>query len=186
MDLTTGGQNVSLRPPDSSDGGALQQLIRACPPLDANSLYCNLLQCTHFAGTSVVAESGSDLLGAITGYLVPGREDTLFIWQVAVAESARGQALGRRMLNHILARPRCAPVSHLETTVTGSNAASWALFEGFARRLGCELRRSPLFDRSIHFGGQHETEILARIGPLPDFQRIPEQAFTRHLQEKLT
>ena len=157
---------ITLRRPDSSDGSALHGLISACPPLDENSMYCNLLQCTHFSTTSVVAESGDKLVAAISGYLVPGREDTLFVWQVAVSETARGQGLGGRMLKEILARPECGGVRYLETTVTASNEASWALFRGFARRADAVLEQAELFDSKRHFAGEKPTEILVTIGPL--------------------
>lgn len=157
---------VTLRQPVAEDGAALHALIGSCPPLDANSMYCNLLQCTHFAATSVVADVDGEVLAAVTGYLIPERENTLFVWQVAVSEAVRGCGMGRRMLGEILARAECKAVTHIETTVTASNAASWALFEGFARREGVPLHRSDKFEQSIHFNNQHPSEILARIGPL--------------------
>ena len=46
----------SLRRPVDTDGYALSQLIERCPPLDTNSVYCNLLQCTDFSATSIAAE----------------------------------------------------------------------------------------------------------------------------------
>ncbi|TDG15784.1 diaminobutyrate acetyltransferase [Seongchinamella unica] len=159
---------IRLRQPNAFDGHQLHQLVQSCPPLDVNSVYCNLLQCSHFAETSVVGEAEGQLACAISGYLVPARPDTLFIWQVAVAEGARGQGVAGKMLAHILARPACSGVRYLETTVTNSNRASWALFEGFARRFDAELSRSEMFESQLHFAGAHETEVLARIGPLPD------------------
>ena len=158
-----------MRAPEATDGASLHRLIRSCPPLDENSMYCNLLQCTHFAATSVIGEMDNQLVSAISGYLLPGRPDTLFVWQVAVGESARGQGLGRRMLNHLLARPACAAVTHLETTVTESNRESWGMFEGFAGRLNAPIVRRALFEEQTHFAGEHESEVLARIGPLPGF-----------------
>jgi L-2,4-diaminobutyric acid acetyltransferase len=160
-------EHIRLRQPNAFDGHQLHQLIQTCPPLDENSVYCNLLQCSHFAETSVVGELDGELACAISGYLVPERPNTLFVWQVAVAESARGQGVAGKMLEHILARPACADVRYLETTVTNSNRASWALFEGFARRFDARLNRSELFESQLHFAGAHETEVLARIGPLP-------------------
>lgn len=159
-------KTITLRRPEAVDGSALHALISACPPLDENSIYCNLLQCTHFAASSVVAQCDQQLVAAISGYLVPGREDTLFIWQVAVSESARGQGLARRMLTDILSRPECSGVRYLETSVTASNEASWALFKGFARRADAALEQTELFDSTRHFNGEKPTEILARIGPL--------------------
>src|SRR3546814_16914023 len=43
--------DFSFRNPVAEDAQAIHDLIAACPPLDTNSLYCNLLQCTHFAET---------------------------------------------------------------------------------------------------------------------------------------
>ncbi|WP_105103093.1 diaminobutyrate acetyltransferase [Microbulbifer pacificus] len=161
---------VLLRRPVSEDGAAVHRLIGNCPPLDTNSLYCNLLQASHFSTTSVAAElSGGerdgDLAGFISGYLIPERPDTLFIWQVAVAEHGRGMGLAGRMLREILARPVCTQVRFLETTITPGNDASWALFRGLARKLNANCCDSVLFDRERHFNGQHDSEMLLRIGP---------------------
>lgn len=156
---------VDLRPPNPQEGFAVHQLVAQCPPLDPNSLYCNLLQCSHFADTSVAALSGDRLIGFISAYLVPGRPDTLFVWQVAVGEAGRGQGLATRMLRHILRRPVCNCVSHVETTITAENQASWALFRGLADKLDTGLEQSVLFDREREFRGRHDSEILVRIGP---------------------
>jgi len=157
---------IALRSPRAEDGAAVYQLIAECPPLDTNSMYCNLLQCAHFSATSVAAELNGDIVGFISGYTQPDKPDTLFIWQVAVGKKARGQGLAGRMLKEILARPACEAVRFIETTITPDNQASWALFESLTRKLGTELKRSVMFERQQHFAGQHETEMLARIGPV--------------------
>lgn len=158
-----------LRPPTPNDGASVFRLIGRCPPLDTNSMYCNLLQCTHFAGTSVAAvqtvNTNEELVGFISAYLIPEREDTLFIWQVAVDERARGIGLAGNMLKHILDRPQCNQITYLETTITESNKASWALFESLANKLGTTLEKSVMFDSDKHLAGEHDTEFLARIGP---------------------
>lgn len=71
------------------------------------------------------------------------------------------------MIETLLARPENAGVTHLTTTVTDDNQASWALFEGLARRWRTPLKKSARFERGTHFGGAHATEWQARIGPLP-------------------
>jgi L-2,4-diaminobutyric acid acetyltransferase len=157
--------DVTFRAPDSRDGAAVWQLIRDCGPLDDNSLYCNLLQCDHFADTCVVAERDGEAVGWISGYIKPGAPDTLFVWQVAVAENARGMGLAGRMLDHLTARDVCEGVSHVNTTITKTNEASWALFRSFARRMDAPIEGTPHFRRDVHFGGAHDTEIMAEIGP---------------------
>ncbi|MCW9014536.1 MAG: diaminobutyrate acetyltransferase [Gammaproteobacteria bacterium] len=159
------GSSIALRRPEREDGAAVFQLVNQCPPLDANSMYCNLLQCSHFAETSVAAASDDELVGFISAYIVPNRDDALFIWQVAVSEKARGEGLATRMLEHILDREVCRQITFIETTITESNPASWALFESMARRLDTGLERSLMFDRDKHFNGEHDSEHIARIGP---------------------
>lgn len=113
----------------------------------------------------MVAEIDGVVVGAISGYLIPERPDTLFIWQVAVGGAARGQGLALRMLDHIVDRSACRQVRFMETTITENNAASWALFRKFAVKRSAGLNSEVGFDRDVHFGGQHETETLVRIGP---------------------
>ena len=141
------------------------RLIGSCPPLDTNSSYCNLLQCSHFANTSVAAERDGELMGFISGYAVPERPDTLFVWQVAVSEQARGVGLASRMLTHILARPRYEQFCYLETTITEDNQASWALFKRFAKTQKADFQHATWMDKDLHFAGQHDSEVLVRIGP---------------------
>ncbi len=162
---TAADNDVQLRAPTIDDGTHVQALIRICPPLDQNSLYANLLQCTHFRDTCVVATSGNQVVGFISGYLLPNRNNTLFIWQVAVHPSQRGRGLAQRMLDNLLARDACAHVCYLETTVTPDNTASAALFAALARSRQAALSRQLLFDRQRHLKGSHDSEWLLHVGP---------------------
>ena len=157
---------MQFRKPDATDGPAVTALIAACPPLDRNSAYCNLIQCTHFADHCIVAERDGRVVGWVSGHRPPSDPDAFFVWQVAVAAEARGQRLARRMIDALLARPAQAGVKHLITTVTDDNEASWALFRSLARDHGADLERSVAFDRETHFAGAHATEFQARIGSL--------------------
>lgn len=154
------------REPTAEDAAAIARLIASCPPLDPNSLYCNLLQTTHFAGTCIVAERDGRLAGWISGYRPPADPDAMFVWQVAVHPIARGAGLGVAMLQALFARPAVAGAGRLVTTITPSNAASRRMFARFAEERGAALRSEPWFDRDRHFGGRHESEELISIGPL--------------------
>ena len=160
--------DIELRAPTAEEGHRVHRLVAECAPLDPNSLYCNLLQSTHFAATSVAAVAGHQLVGFSSGYRIPARPDTLFVWQVAVGKPARGLGLATRMLRHLLASEGCRGVRFLETSITPDNRASWALFKGLATQLEAPLEESLLFDRERHFAGAHDSEMLARIGPFGD------------------
>jgi len=158
-------QNIELRVPVLEDGMSVFRLIQSCPPLDTNSSYCNILQCGHFFNTSVAADLDGKLVGFISGYRLPERPDTLFIWQVAVDEQARGIGLASKMLAHILGRKASHDIHYLETTITQDNLPSWSLFKSLANRLGAELQSSSWLDKKTHFDDQHDSELLVRIGP---------------------
>jgi L-2,4-diaminobutyric acid acetyltransferase len=158
-------KEIELRVPTLCDGMNVYRLVERCPPLDTNSSYCNILQCGHFAQTSVAAVMNGEIVGFISAYQKPEQPNTLFVWQVAVDEKARGLGLASNMLMHILQRPQCQDVNRLETTITEDNKGSWALFERLAKKLSTELNSSIWLEKQKHFDGQHESEALVCIGP---------------------
>jgi L-2,4-diaminobutyric acid acetyltransferase len=157
--------NSLLREPRITDGAAIHGLVRACPPLDVNSLYAYLLLCAHHAGSCVIAEQAGKTTGFISAYRPPDQDDTVFIWQVAVAAAARGQGLALQMLEHLLARPALGGCRWLETTVTPSNAASRRVFETLATRLNARCAERSFFSKEDFQDPHHEPEMLIRIGP---------------------
>ncbi|SMX42953.1 diaminobutyrate acetyltransferase [Actibacterium lipolyticum] len=151
-----------LRKPDATDGAAIWALVKSCKPLDENSMYCNLIQADHFRDTCVVAEIDDEVVGWISGHMIPVKQE-LFVWQVAVSPKARGLGLGRKMLFALIERDGCNDATHLKTTITKGNDASWALFGSFARAIGGALTDAPHFERDTHFEGHHDTEHLVTI-----------------------
>lgn len=156
---------VRFRSPSALDGYAVTALIKSSPPLDNNSAYCNLLQCSHFAHTCVVAESDDCILGWVSAYIPPNQNDHIFIWQVVVHPEARGKGLAKHMLHALFSRKALAEVRYLITTITQDNEASWGVFENFAKLHQLNLSKSPHFEKERHFQGVHDTEFLVEIGP---------------------
>ena len=155
-------RQLTLRKPDPTDGAAIWELVRTCKPLDENSMYCNLVQAEHFRDTCVVALLDDQIVGWISGHMIPN-EDALFVWQVAVGPDARGLGLARKMLTHLVERDECADAQRLNTTITRDNNASWALFRSFARQQGGRLSDDPHYTRHDHFDGRHATEHMVTI-----------------------
>ena len=141
-------------------------MIRDCPPLDTNSGYLYLLLCHHFADTCAVAEQEGRVVGFVSGYRPQNAPDSLFIWQVAVHEVARGQGAAGRMLDHLLNRESCRDVKTIDTTIAPDNRASERLFEKLAERLGADYERSVLFPSTLFPDPSHDDEVLFRIGPI--------------------
>ena len=113
----------------------------------------------------VIAEKDGKVVGSVSGYIPPQEPDTFFLWQVAADSSARGTGLGTAMIHFILTSAACKPVRFLNTTITEDNEASWGLFKGIAKKLGAELNSEVMFDKERHFTGEHDSEMLVRIGP---------------------
>ncbi len=153
---------VTLRKPAPTDGAAIWELVRACRPLDENSMYANLIQADHFRDTCVLAELDGEVVGWISGHMIP-KQDAFFVWQVAVGPKARGMGLGKRMLLELLSRDDVSDATVLKTTITKDNDASWALFRSFARTIGGDLTDEPHYEKDAHFDGAHDTEHMVSI-----------------------
>lgn len=154
-----------LRLPELSDSPDLYALTSRCQPLDLNSRYAYMLVATHFSQTSIVAESEGKIVGYVSGYKLPDRPDTLFVWQVAVAEETRGKKLAQRLLLELLKQPVLHDVTWLQTTVTPSNTASRKLFHRLSKELDSQLVTEPWITKDLFAEDMHEDEHLFHIGP---------------------
>jgi L-2,4-diaminobutyric acid acetyltransferase len=165
---------IRTRRPREADGAAIWEIVRDAPPLDLNSAYCYLVLCRDFGETCLVAEDGDRVVAFVTGYRMPARPDTLFVWQIGVDAAHRGAGLATRLLQDLLARPGCRGVRFLETTIGPSNAASRALFQGLARDSGTRFAEAGGFGADHFPGSGHEPEVRYRIGPLDTGEhRVP-------------
>ena len=165
QDEADDASSLRIGPPASEDGAAVHDLIAACPPLDTNSLYMNLIQTTHFASTCALAREDGEVIGWVSGHIPPEEPDVFFLWQVAVGEKARGKRVPKRLVADIFSREANRHVKYLKTTITPDNEASWGLFKSIARWLDAPLTESAFFDSERHFKGRHDSEILVTIGP---------------------
>ncbi|WP_432289367.1 diaminobutyrate acetyltransferase (plasmid) [Aminobacter sp. BA135] len=156
---------TAIRTPRSDDGPRVWQLIRQTPGLDDNSLYCNLLQCSHFASTCAIAESDNEIVGWMSGYIPPQQQSTLFVWQICVSPAGQRQGLAKKLVADVLARQASSEVDHIECTITECNAASWALFRSIASKLDAPMARRSHFSREVHFNHLHDSEFAVTIGP---------------------
>ncbi|MEA3405461.1 MAG: diaminobutyrate acetyltransferase [Pseudomonadota bacterium] len=158
---------ISFRLPKIEDGIAIYKLIKQSPPLDLNSSYLYFLQATHFADTCLLAEKDGEIVGFISGYFRPDGNDSLFIWQIAVSEKARGQGLAKRLVYQLIRNQANRPiVLEVCCTISPSNTVSQNLFKSFAEQHGLIIEKEPFLE-SRHFGSDsadsHDAEDLYRI-----------------------
>ena len=155
----------TLRHPTPDDGLAVWKLVRDSGVLDRNSVYAYCATFRSFSATCVVASGGDGLAGFVTGWRLPAQPEVLFVWQVGVAVSHRGQGLATTMLRYLLDAPGGRTATFIQTTVTPDNAPSRALFHGLARKLktACEVQTGFTSDQ---LGPGHAPEELFVIGPI--------------------
>ena len=155
---------IHIRKPQASEGFEIHQLIANSPPLDLNSVYSYYLLGEHFRDTCVVAEYQGKIAGFISAYRPPERINTLFVWQVVVDQTLRGQKIAGRMLKALLQRFEPSDLRYVEATVNPSNTASRRLFERLATEHGTALEEETFLDATAFGpGGNHESEILLRV-----------------------
>jgi len=170
---------IEFRTPLPTDGDALKGLLATTPVLDGNSVQCTLLQCGHFAKTSVAAFLDGSLVGFVSAYYPPNEPHTLFVWQVVVSQELRDLGLGKKMLHWLIAQLACEQANCLVTAIGISNSVSWSMFDGFARDIGALPIKS--FVTPLEAKQEHEPdEYLLRISPLPN---RPEQSTSSVLDD---
>ena len=159
-------ESIVIRKPEVEDGILIYDLVSRCPPLDLNSVYSYLLISAHFQETSAVAEFNGKLVGYCSAYIPPKKIDTLFIWQVAVKENARGLGIALSMIQRILARKDLSEISFIETTISPDNHPSLSLFTRLASDLDAEINKKSFFSMDLFGESNHPPEYLYQIGPI--------------------
>lgn len=148
------------------DGSSLWGLVQSTGSLELNSSYFYLTFAEFFGETCLVAERGSEIIGAVIAFRPPRRREAIFVWQIGVMPDARGQGLGKKMLQELLMQPTCRDVRYLLATVTPGNEASQRMFKGFANLFDLPLQKTVFFTSDL-FPELHESEEMISIGPLP-------------------
>lgn len=170
------GETIKIRRSrlEYGDGGAMWRLARESGVLEDNAEYTYHMFSHFFGETSTIADLDGAAVGFVAGFRPPYREDSLFVWQIAVDERARGRGLASAMLHGLIQRlsPR---IHYLEATVTPSNEASTRTFRGIARDLETSVTEEVLFPGDRFHGPSHEDEVLFRIGPFSP-ERVAEHA----------
>ena len=156
---------IDIREPRAEDARHIHALVCADATLEANSAYCYLLLCTHFAQNGIVAEQAGEIVGFVCAYRPPSDPEAVFVWQVGVAPAGRGQGLGKRLLHALVRRPANRDARWLTATVDEDNAPSNKLFAAFAREHHAKLETGTGFPSEL-FPPGHAAEPLLRIGPL--------------------
>ncbi|QDI92745.1 diaminobutyrate acetyltransferase [Salicibibacter halophilus] len=167
MSATTMLQKESLTfdKPTVQDGSKMWELAKKLG-LDLNSSYKYLMMSEYFSETCVVVKEEGELVGFITAFILPEKDDTVFVWQVGVDSSQRGRGLASRMLDELIERNACQEVKYLEATVTPSNDASQKLFRRLARTNETACHVSECFSEDLFPGDNHEPELSFKIGPI--------------------
>lgn len=158
-------QETIIRHPRKEDGLAVFNLVKNSPPLDLNSSYYYFMMCADFADTSILAEQDGEIIGYISGYIPPNDPTTLFIWQVAVAQSARGKGLATALLSTLVNEIKeAAKITQITTTISPSNKPSQTLFIRYAESNSVSLIKTPFLEAEDFGPGEgHEAEILYTI-----------------------
>jgi L-2,4-diaminobutyric acid acetyltransferase len=154
--------NIIIRPPSLNDGAAITRLVKESQTLDVNSSYLYFLLSDHFSQTCAIAELDQRPVGFVTAYRLPNDPSVLFVWQVAVDPSMRGQGLALRLLQNLAARDWFEQIQQVQCTISPSNKASNALFAKWANQLGSKAEVSEYLTPA-HLGDGHEAEPLVSI-----------------------
>ncbi|MBP7770043.1 MAG: diaminobutyrate acetyltransferase [Aliarcobacter sp.] len=158
--------SILFRIPQKKDAKQIVNLVKTGGTLDINSEYLYLLQSTHFNETCSVAVYEDEIVGFVSGYLVPNEQDKLFIWQVAVSNKFRGQNLAMRIILDIYNRNNSKnKINYILSTVSPSNKSSQRVFEKIAKNFNTKIENETLFSLDDFIDAKEE-EVQYLIGPI--------------------
>lgn len=143
----------------------MYRIVKESQVLDVNSSYSYLLWGKYFNETSIIAQIEDRAIGFVTGFLKPDSPNTLFVWQVAVDPTYRGNGLATKLIMTLIDKLRNRNIQYLEATVTPSNEPSSNLFKGIAQQYETKCHIYECFSKDQFPDETHEAEFAYKIGP---------------------
>ncbi|WP_078059965.1 MULTISPECIES: diaminobutyrate acetyltransferase [Gracilibacillus] len=156
---------VTFSNPTATDGAGMWELVTKST-LDSNSPYKYMLMNEYFGDTCVVAKQKNQIVGFITAFISPKKQDAVFVWQIGVDSSQRGKGIASKMLHYLLDSEACKNVRFVESTITPDNKASQSLFQRLARDYHTDITSSECFTKEMFPGDDHEEELKYVVGPI--------------------
>ena len=114
-----------------------------------------------FSDYCLVAEEKEELAGFLTALPVP--DSILFVWQIGVSQSFRGQGVGRQLLEAAAIKAREKGTGRICFSIEAGNEASIGLFRRFAESLGHRMEEMRGLKLSEGTGGMFKDETLYGI-----------------------
>lgn len=162
-------EQLRYRFPNKSDGANVWKLVKDSGKLDVNTPYFYVTMSHWFSRSCMLVEDieNGRLVGVIVGFRQPENPDTLFIWQITVADDYRGKGIALLLLDEAA---RQSNIQYVEATISPSNASSRRLFEKWATAKKVDIVRTEGFGRELFPNNAHEQEDLYVIGPLKEYR----------------
>jgi L-2,4-diaminobutyric acid acetyltransferase len=159
--LTLNKLPFSFQKPSRYDGADIWNLVNKAGTLDVNSSYAYFVMADHFTDTCLVAKSGDQIKGFVTGYRLPNNQQTLFVWQIGVDADCRGMGVAKQLLVGLTQKNKDCQAVY--TTISPGNKASEALFRSFARDFGYRIQTEEYLKSTDFPNTTHDDEILYKL-----------------------
>jgi L-2,4-diaminobutyric acid acetyltransferase len=152
---------ITLRRAGEADLGRIRSFVAGSPPLDLHTPYTYWVLLHWFSDYCFIAEEEEELAGFLTALPVP--DSGIFIWQIGVAHSFRGQGVGTRLLKAAADEARKRRAGWICFSIENGNAASLGLFRSFALSTGQNLEEMCGLELPAGTGGTFKDETLYGI-----------------------
>ncbi|KUJ76214.1 hypothetical protein AVO45_12940 [Ruegeria marisrubri] len=153
----------AMRAPTAEDGKTIAALAQRAEQEVVGELLGALAEVGDFGETSIIAELNGEVVGAVLAYVLPYDPQTLFIWQVTVAEGEEGKGLASLMLGQLMRRDACADVTRVQTAIPSSDEHAWTLFRRFAHWQRTRMDIQPFVTQALKPHRRHENDNLVTI-----------------------
>jgi ribosomal protein S18 acetylase RimI-like enzyme len=121
----TASTGTVLRPAEDGDASALAQLTANVSASGELEMLLTSAAIASAGGLSLVAERGGKIIGHV---IVERREDNLGEVGIHIHETARGQGVGKALLEHAIAWSVTSGLAELYLSVSSANAGAAALY----------------------------------------------------------
>lgn len=121
---------MEIRNATTNDYSVLRTLAKENKPLDLHTPYTYWVCCNYYSQYCFVLERNHRPIGYI---MAISNKDCVFVWQIAISESFRGQHLSGILIDAVAKKAIADGYSELQVTISPKNLASYYSFYNYSK-----------------------------------------------------
>lgn len=156
-------ESITTRNFEESDVDMVRKFVSLCKPLDLHSPFTYWILAKYFRDYCFILLEEDKIIGFISSIKSASDYNNLYLWQIGIAESKRGQGYAAMLIDKVVEQARKSDCKKIQFSIAPENEPSHNAFNSYADINGLTMDRIDKLEINDTLSGIIEFEDIYEI-----------------------